>query len=184
MIIKNVLKYMLGRIRILRFHLKAEKHIYIGHGCSIKGRIMISSNVVIRPYVQIWCRGTAKIGEGSEIGERSRISIANSCEIGTKVLLSPNVYITDCDHEYRNINVPIIDQGVMQQEKKISIGKGTYIGINCVIIGDVAIGEHCVIGANSVVTKDVPDYCVAAGCPAKVIKKFDKESETWQKVKE
>lgn len=183
MMMKDVVKYVLGRIRIMRFHLKAGKHIYIGHGCSIRGRLTISSHVVIRPCVQIWCGGVVQIGEGSEIGERSRISIANSCEIGAKVLLSPNVYITDCDHEYRNVNVPIIDQGVIQQEKKVSIGAGTYIGINCVIIGNVAIGEHCVIGANSVVTRDVPDYCVAVGCPAKVIKKFDKESETWLKVK-
>lgn len=184
MIIKDVVKCMLGRIRVIRFHLNAGKHIYIGHGCSIKGFLMLASYVVIRPYVQIWCRGAVRIGEGSEIGERSRISITNSCEIGAKVLLSPNVYITDCDHEYRNIDVPIIEQGVVKQEKKVLIGSGTYIGINCVIVGNVAIGEHCVIGANSVVTRDIPDCCVAVGCPAKVIKKFDRESESWQKVKE
>ncbi|MFQ7550955.1 MAG: DapH/DapD/GlmU-related protein [Blautia marasmi] len=50
------------------------------------------------------------------------------------------------------------------------MGEGSYIGINAVIIGDVKIGKHCVIGANSVVTKNVPDYCVAVGSPARVIK--------------
>ena len=93
-------------------------------------------------------------------------------EIGDKVLLSPNVYITDCDHEYRNINVPVIDQGIVQRSQKVSIGEGSYIGINAVIVGNVKIGRHCVIGANSVVTKDVPDYCVAVGSPAKVIKQI------------
>lgn len=116
--------------------------------------------------------GTVRIGRGSEIGERCRISIANSLEIGEKVLLSPNVYITDCDHEYRNIKIPVIDQGIVQRGQRVSIGEGSYIGINAVIVGNVKIGKHCVIGANSVVTKDVPDYCVAVGSPARVIKKM------------
>ena len=111
-----------------------------------------------------------KIGKGSEIGERCRISIANSLEIGEKVLFSPNVYITDCDHEYRNIDIPVMDQEIVQRGQKVSIGEGSYIGINVVIVGNVKIGKHCVIGANSVVTKDIPDYCVAVGSPAKVIK--------------
>lgn len=86
------------------------------------------------------------------------------------MLLSPNVYITDCDHEYRNIDIPVIDQGIVQKGQKVLIGDGSYIGYNSVIVGNVKIGKHCVIGANSVVTKDVPDYCVAVGSPARVIK--------------
>lgn len=117
-------------------------------------------------------RGAVRIGQGSEIGERCRISIANSLNMGEKVLLSPNVYITDCDHEYRNLEAPVIDQGIVQKGQTVSIGDGSYIGINAVIVGNVKIGKHCVIGANSVVTKDVPDYCVAVGSPARVIKKL------------
>ena len=76
----------------------------------------------------------------------------------------------------------MIDQGIVQRGQKVSIGEGSYIGINAVIVGNVRIGinavivgnvrigRHCVVGANSVVTKDVPDYCVAVGSPAKVIK--------------
>lgn len=116
--------------------------------------------------------GSIRIGIGSEIGERCRISIANSLDIGEKVLLSPNIYITDCDHEYRNIDIPIIDQGIVQKSQTVSIGDGSYIGINTVIVGNVKIGKHCVIGANSVVTKDVPDYCVAVGSPVKIVKKY------------
>lgn len=121
-----------------------------------------------------------RIRKGSEIGERCRISVANSLEIGEKVLLSPNVYITDCDHEYRNVEVPVIDQGIVQRGQKVFIGEGSYIGINVVIVGNVRIGRHCVVGANSVVTKDVPDYCVAVGSPAKVIKNIEKQSEEKQ----
>ena len=126
--------------------------------------------------------GTVRIGTGSEIGERCRISIANSLEIGGKVLLSPNVYITDRDHEYRNIEVPVIDQGIVQRGQKASIGEGSYIGINAVIVGNVKIGKHCVIGANSIVNKDIPDFCVAVGCPAKIIKSYNENG--WCRFKE
>lgn len=63
-----------------------------------------------------------------------------------------------------------MDQGIVQKGQKVYIGDGSYIGINTVIVGNVKIGKHCVIGANSVVTHDIPDYSVATGCPAKVIK--------------
>ena len=93
------------------------------------------------------------------------------------------MYITDCGHEYRDINVPVIDQGIVQRNQKVSIGEGSYIGINAVIVGNVKIGKHCVIGANSVVTKDVPDFCVVAGIPEKVIKRYNSETQQWENVK-
>ena len=161
--LKGKAKEILGLMRAKIFGITAGQSVYIGKHCSL-------NCVTVRPYAQIWSGGTVRIGKGSEIGERCRISIANSLEIGEKVLLSPNVYITDCDHEYRDVDVPVIDQGIVQRGQKVSIGEGSYIGINAEIVGNVRIGRHCVVGANSVVTKDVPDYCVAVGSPAKVIK--------------
>lgn len=117
--------------------------------------------------------GTIRIGKGSKLGERCRISIANTLDIGKKELFSPNIYITDCDHEYRNIDIPIIDQGIVQRSQTVSIDDGSYIGINNVIVGNVKIVKHCVICANSVVTKNVSDYCVAVGVPAMVIKEME-----------
>lgn len=170
--IRTVAKTFIGKVQAKRFRVQAGKNVYIGKHCALKGKhhITLEDSVKVRPYVQIWSGGTVRIGRGSEIGERCRISIANSLEIGEKVLLSPNVYMTDCDHEYRNVDIPVINQGIVQKGQKVSIGDGSYIGINSVIVGNVKIGKHCVIGANSVVTKDVPDYCVAVGSPAKVIK--------------
>lgn len=171
--LKGKAKEILGLMRAKIFGITAGQSVYIGKHCGLKGKhhITLENCVTVRPYAQIWSGGgTVRIGKGSEIGERCRISIANSLEIGEKVLLSPNVYITDCDHEYRDVDVPVIDQGIVQRGQKVSIGEGSYIGINAVIVGNVRIGRHCVVGANSVVTKDVPDYCVAVGSPAKVIK--------------
>ena len=171
--LKAVVKSFIGKVHAKRFQVQAGKNVYIGKHCALKGKsnIVLDDGVTVRPYAQIWSGGgTVRIGRGSEIGERCRISIANSLEIGEKVLLSPNVYITDCDHEYRNIDVPVIEQGIVQKGQAVSIGDGSYIGINTVIVGNVKIGKHSVIGANSVVTKDVPDYSVAVGIPARVIK--------------
>lgn len=60
---------------------------------------------------------------------------------------------------------------------------GTWIGTNAVIVGNVHVGKNCVIGANSVVTKDIPDYCVVAGVPATIIRKYDELSNSWLRVK-
>lgn len=173
--IKSVVKKVYGWLQTKKFGVVAGNDVYIGKNCSLKGRkhIILEDLVMIRPYTQIWTEsGNVRIGKGSEIGERCRISIVNFLEIGEKVLLSPNIYITDCDHEYRNIDIAVIDQGIAQNGQKVSIGEGSYIGINTVIVGNVKIGKHCVIGANSVVTHNIPNYSVAVGSPAKVIKKM------------
>lgn len=174
MSVKDKIKGIFGWLQVRRFGVVAGQGVYIGLHCALKGKnnITLEDSVTVRPYAQIWSVGTVRIGRGSEIGERCRISIANSLNMGEKVLLSPNVYIKDCDHEYCNLEVPVIDQGVVQRGQTVSIGDGSYIGINAVIVGNVKIGKHCVIGANSVVTKDVPDYCVAVGSPSRVIKKL------------
>lgn len=99
------------------------------------------------------------------------------------MLLSPNVYITDCDHEYVHVGIPIMDQGIVDKNLHVEIKDHAYIGINSVIVGNVTIGKGSVIGANSVVTKDIPDYCVAAGTPAKIIKKYNPLSDSWEKYK-
>ena len=97
-------------------------------------------------------------------------------------MLSPNVYITDCDHAYENIEIPVMDQEIIKKDYSVSIGDHSYIGINSVIVGNIRIGKHCVIGANSVVTKDIPDYSVAVGSPAKVIKRYNRRTGQWGKI--
>jgi len=64
----------------------------------------------------------------------------------------------------------------------VHIGEGTWLGTNVVIVGSISVGKQCVIGANSVVTKDIPDYSVAVGIPAKVIKRYDFEQQQWVKI--
>ena len=92
--LKGKAKEILGLMRAKIFGITAGQSVYIGKHCSLKGKhhITLEDCVTVRPYAQIWSGGgTVRIGKGSEIGERCRISIANSLESGEKVLLSPNV---------------------------------------------------------------------------------------------
>lgn len=100
--------------------------------------------------------------------------------IHKSALLAEHVYISDNLHGYSNINVPIKDQPLTQL-RDVNIGEGSWIGENVCIIG-ASIGKNSVVGANSVVTHDIPDYCVAVGIPAKVIKKYNLDSCLWEKV--
>lgn len=182
--LKSFSKFFFGYLKCKISNINHGNKIYIGKNVSIRGgkNITLHNNVVIRPFVDLWNNGKTDIGDGSEIGTRSRISIANKLLIGKNVLISPDVYITDCDHNYKNINLPIMQHGIVENNNKVEIGDGSYIGIHAVIVGNVKIGKHCVIGTNSVVTKDIPDYCVATGAPAKIIKRYNFNTGYFEKV--
>lgn len=114
---------------------------------------------------------TLEIGDRTVIGHFSHIVALHKVIIENDVLLADKVFISDCTHNYENVNQPILEQGVTII-KPVTIGEGSWLGENVCVCG-ANIGKHCVIGANSVVTKDIPDYCVAVGSPARVIKRID-----------
>jgi acetyltransferase-like isoleucine patch superfamily enzyme len=182
--LKNIIKKHFGHVRCIIAHISYDEgNIYIGKNVNIQnGRnIKLSNGVSIRPYVDLWCNPNSSIviKAGSEIGERCRISIANSLNIGENVLLSPNIYITDCDHRYDLHGIPVMNQGIIESNNKVVIEDHAFIGINCVIVGNVRIGRGSVIGANSVVTSDIPDYCVAVGIPCRVKKRYNEQTSCW-----
>lgn len=153
--------------------------------------IMIGDNVSIQkdaffmlPYGNFAGKPRIKIGNGCDIGYRCIITAVNDITIEDKVLIANNVQIMDHNHAYEKIGVPIMDQGVVVKENgEVVVGYGSWLGNNVVIAGTVHIGRGCVIGANSVVTSDIPDYCVAVGSPAKIVKGFSYKTGKWCRLK-
>jgi len=168
----------------------------VGRGSIIRKplRIQGGHNILIGCNVQIkercWLAALPLTGEheaqlmildGAVLGDYNHIFATRRIVIEKKVLTANHVYISDNLHGYEDINMPIVEQPIVQLND-VLIGEGSWIGENVCIIG-ASVGKHCVIGANAVVTKDIPDYCVAAGVPAKVIKQYNFEKEEWQSVK-
>lgn len=123
---------------------------------------------------------TLKIGNGVRIGHFSHIIGLKCVKIEDDVLLADKVYISDCEHCYEDITTPVLYQPT-RIIQEVTIGEGTWIGENVCICG-ANVGKHSVVGANSVVNKDVPDYCIAVGSPARVIKKYDFNTNRWVKI--
>ena len=151
-----------------------------------RGKIELGNSVIIRPSTRVYAGNSQSLvsfGDSTEIGEHSTISSNNRIIFENNVLTGPHVFVADHNHAYENPHVPVSKQGVRcNPTDEVIIGEGSWLGTNVVVVGNVHIGKHCVIGANSVVTKDIPDYSVAAGIPAKVIKRYDFEKEEWVKV--
>lgn len=180
---KTRVKHFVGFIRCLLNGVKYPGGVYIGRGVHLGNskNVHICENVQIRPYCDLFAGNVFEIGANSDIGTRNRI--AGNVIIEDSVLFGPDNFICSYDHQFSDILLPILEQGEYSPKRnghdELKIGEGSWIGTHCAIIGDVHIGKHCVIGANAVVTKDIPDYCVAVGIPAKVVKKYDFELGRW-----
>lgn len=121
-----------------------------------------------------------EIGHGCRIGRFNHIYATQRVVLGAHVLTANNVYISDNLHGYRNPEVPILQQPIVQNGV-VEIGEGSWLGHNACVLG-VRIGRHCVIGANAVVTHDIPDHCVAVGAPAAIIRRYDPALQAWRRT--
>lgn len=121
---------------------------------------------------------------GVQIGRNTRVGMSNviigPVTIGNNVIMAQNIVISALNHNYKNIEIPISLQG--ETVIPIIIEDDCWIGANVVITAGITIGKHCVIGAGTVVTKNIPAFCVAVGNPARVIKKYNSDTKTWDEV--
>lgn len=145
-----------------------EHYIHVGSGtmigphCTLSAGMMPGQICITDPVVSIGDR--CLIGKGSAVVGHFSITIGNDVWTGH------NVYITDQNHGYEDVTRPIGTQSM--PEKPVTIGDGSWIGYGSVVLPGASIGDHVVIGANSVVTGEIPSYSVAVGSPAKVIRRY------------
>ncbi len=135
------------------------------------GQIIIKENVVLDSDIRIVAaqKAVVKIGNSSKLGCRTIINAGADISIDRNCLIGANCSINSSDHKI------ICNQDFSQSgyfHKPILIGKNSWIGTNVVVLPGVNIGEGVVVGASSIVTKDIPPNTVSAGIPSKVIRKI------------
>jgi acetyltransferase-like isoleucine patch superfamily enzyme len=113
------------------------------------------------------------IGSGTYIGRFATLACINRITIGRDVLISDRVFIGDSEHGFIRTDLPVKNQ-CMNSPCPVDTGDGTWIGIGVSILPNVCIGNNCVIGAGTVVTRDVPSFSVVAGVPARIIQRLEK----------
>ncbi len=156
--------------------LNLEKGAYIQKGVKIipffidnkKLSIKLEANSHIKSNVIIQGSGKLILGENSYISYNSIIGVNEYIEIGKNVMIAQNVSIRDTDHNFNRLDIPMIEQGI--STSPIIIEDDVWIGYGAIITKGVKIGKGAIVAAGAVVTKDVPNFAIVGGVPAKVIK--------------
>lgn len=173
---------------------------YVGRGSRVVGTRSIIVGKKLSIGRQAWIEAVFQsgpisyspiiaIGEKFSASERLHISAINRVEIGNDCLFGSCVYISDHNHgsykykEQSRPDEPPIERALVSCGP-IIIGSNVWIGDNVVVVGALRIGSGVVIGANSVVTSDLPDNVIAAGIPAKILKKYNLDENRWEKLNE
>lgn len=123
------------------------------------------------------------IGNDTNIEQNVHIVCHSRVRIGNSVSVTGHCCIVDVTHPYFDVEGSAkIGTRIVEEDSFVEVGDGSFVGFGVVILPNVRIGIHSVIGANSVVTSDIPDYSVAAGAPAKILKRYDPEERRWVSV--
>ena len=161
--------------RNIRFLGSATIEDYTKIDALSKGGVIVGNNFSIGRNSIIECTGVLReLGERLEIGENvgiaanAFIAVRGNLKIGNNTILGPGVSIHTENHNFDKLDVPIRLQGA--KRKGVIIGDGCWIGSKAIILDGVNIGNNVVVAAGAVVNKDVPDYAVVGGVPAKIIK--------------
>ncbi len=149
--------------------------IHIGEGTLIGPHVTLSAGMA--PGQQMVTNPVVRVGDRCLIGRGSSIVGHLSIEIGDDVWTGPYVYITDQNHGYADVTVPISRQWPV--DSTVRIGSGSWLGAGVAVLPGASIGEHVVVAAGSVVRGEVPDRCVVAGSPARIVRWYDEAGASW-----
>ncbi|OAB35262.1 hypothetical protein PMSD_13095 [Paenibacillus macquariensis subsp. defensor] len=159
-----------------QFHHPEE--ISIGSGVSIRGYYWL--NIIAKG---IGRTPTIIIGDGCKSEHGLILSALNRIELERNVIIESRVYISDTDHEYRQVGIPVTAQGLSEATTgEVFIGESVRIGAGSVIIGHIRIGRGSIVLPGSVVEQDVPEQCVVEGSPARIIQRYEPTLDKWLDV--
>lgn len=135
-----------------------------GYGRLILGRwLHLGVDTALRCH-----EGTLSVGDKSVLGRGVSVNCYLDVEIGASSLFADDIYVSDFDHKYADLTMPIKDQGI--SKARVRIEPDVWIGTKATVTSGVVIGQGAVVGANAVVTRDLPAYSVSVGVPARVIR--------------
>ena len=181
-----ILLYPIQVLKYKKWHLKS----HIVNPLKITpGYIEVGNHVVVLSYARI--EGVSQynkisytpnivLHDGVTVQQGLHLTCANHIEIGENTAIAANVTITDIHHPYKDIKLPIEQQDLEVSE--VTIGRDCKIYNGAVVLPGVHIGDHVTVGANAVVNRNIPDYCVAVGSPAIIIKRYNFETQQWEKT--
>ncbi|MEX1007133.1 MAG: acyltransferase [Acidimicrobiia bacterium] len=156
-----------------------EEYMEIGEGSIVGPHCTMSAGIM--PGHTLGNVPRLRIGDRCLLGKGSGIVTHDSIEIGDDVFTGHYVYITDASHGYEDVTLPIGRQ--FGEAKPVRVGDGSWLGHGVVVLPGADIGRHVAVGAGSVVTGPLPDFSVAVGSPARVIRRYV-DGEGWVRVPE
>ncbi|HTU79770.1 MAG TPA: acyltransferase [Solirubrobacteraceae bacterium] len=139
-----------------------------------EGRLEIGAHALFEPGVWITAPGAARvrIGAGTFLNRGVMVAAQGLVEIGDHCMLANGCFVSDASHRHDDPHKPITWQG-FESKGPTRIGDNCWLGANVVVTSGVTVGERCVIGADSVVTRDIEPFSIAAGAPARVLRKVE-----------
>jgi acetyltransferase-like isoleucine patch superfamily enzyme len=162
------------RWRLRNPHIVTEGMVFLGQGVEVYarpgyGRMVIGRFVHIGDGTSIRCHeGNLRIGDKVVFGRYDTVNCYLDVEIGATTIVADWAYISDFDHVFDDITVPIKDQGIVK--RPVRIGPDVWIGTRVTVLRGAFVGQGSVLAAHAVITKDVPPYSVVAGVPGKVVR--------------
>lgn len=182
--IENIFSYVrtklfFSKCRFIRFpfYLRGKKSLSGGYGLTI-GR-----------FCRFELEGknkTLHIGQNCEFGDNTHLVALKELRIGDNVLIASKCFISDSNHgqysgeEQDSPYLPPNQRGIVSQ--RVQIGNNVWIGENAVILAGTIIGNGCIVGANSTVKGNFPDNVIIAGSPARIIKEYNVQTGSWEKM--
>jgi acetyltransferase-like isoleucine patch superfamily enzyme len=168
-----------NRLRIHREFMRRQAFVrWPVHGNVLEafreGRLDVGAHTLFEPHVWITAPGDARvrIGSGTFLNIGAMVAAHELVEIGDHCMLANGCFVTDANHRFDDPKKPVPWQG-FTTKGPTRIGDNVWCGANVVITSGVTVGDRCVIGANSVVTRDLPPFSIAAGAPTTVLRQVE-----------